>query len=134
MTSASESKTISVRIGRSAHDVYELTASPHAFARWASGLGKPLRGEGNVWVFEGEEGEVSVRFTERNAYGVLDHYVLLPDGNEIYIPMRVIANGTGSEVLFTLFRVPGMSDEKFARDVAWVERDLNTLKAWCETR
>src|SRR2546430_8233611 len=34
----------------------------------------------------------------------------------IYIPMRVIANGAGSEVLFTLFRLPDTTDETFARD------------------
>jgi hypothetical protein len=36
--------------------------------------------------------------------------------------MRVIANGTGSEVLFTLFRLPDMTVEAFARDAEWVER------------
>jgi hypothetical protein len=127
-----ESKTISVRIERSAHDVYDFTASPASFARWASGLGKPLREEGAVWVFEGPESPVKVRFSERNAYGVLDHHVLLPDGSEIYIPLRVIANGTGCEVLFTLFRPPGISGEKFDADAQWVARDLNTLKALVE--
>ena len=132
MTHTLESKTISIRIERSARDVYDFTASPPSFARWASGLGKPLCDDGAVWEFEGAEGPVKVRFTARNAYGVLDHFVLLPDGNEICIPMRVIANGAGSEVLFTLFRVPGMSEEKFAADTDWVARDLNTLKGLLE--
>ena len=99
---------------------------------WASGLGKPLGNEGTVWQFEGENGPVKVRFTKSNAYGVLDHYVELPDGSEIYVPMRVIANGMGSEVMFTLFRVPGMTDEKFAADAEWVMRDLNRLKELLE--
>lgn len=42
--------------------------------------------------------------------------------------MRVVANGSGSEVIFTLFRQPGMSDEQVTEDAAWVERDLGTLK------
>ena len=75
---------------------------------------------------------MKVRFTKSNSYGVLDHYVELPDGSEIYVPMRVIANGTGSEVMFTLFRVPGMTDEKFAADAEWVMRDLNRLKELLE--
>jgi hypothetical protein len=123
-----ESKMISVSIQRSLQDVYDFTAPPASFARWASGLGKPLGNEGTVWRFEGEGGPVKIRFTEPNAYGVLDHYVALPDGSEIYVPMRVVANGTGSEVMFTLFRVPGMDDEKFAADAQWVMRDLNRLK------
>jgi hypothetical protein len=71
---------------------------------------------------------MKVRFTERNRFGVLDHYVIPEPGLEIYIPMRVISNGTGSEVLFTLFRLSDMSAEKFAQDAEWVKRDLNVLK------
>lgn len=71
---------------------------------------------------------MKVRFTERNSFGVLDHYVITGPGLEIYIPMRVISNGTGSEVIFTLFRLSDMSDEKFAEDAEWVKRDLNALK------
>jgi len=134
MMQMAESKTISIQIERSLRDVYDFTAPPASFAQWASGLGKPLGNEGDLWRFEGESGPVKVRFTERNAYGVLDHYVELPDGSEIYVPMRVVANGTGSEVLFTLFRVPGMNDEKFAADAAWVMRDLNRLKALLEAQ
>jgi hypothetical protein len=48
--------------------------------------------------------------------------------------MRTVANGTGTEVLFTLFRVQGMSDEKFAADAQWVTRDLNALKALLEAQ
>jgi hypothetical protein len=42
--------------------------------------------------------------------------------------MRVLANGSGSEVVFTLFRLPDMSDEKYAEDMQLVERDLRGLK------
>jgi hypothetical protein len=52
---------------------------------------------------------------------------------EIYVPLRVVANGdAGSEVLLTLFRRPGMSDEKFAADAEWVLSDLRKLKALLE--
>jgi len=42
--------------------------------------------------------------------------------------MRVVPNGSGSEVIFTLFQLAGMSDEKCAEDIRWVEQDLKTLK------
>jgi hypothetical protein len=73
-----------------------------------------------------------MRFTALNGYGVLDQYVELPDGSEIYMPMRVISNGSGTEAQFTLFHVPGMSDEKFAGDAQWLLRDLNRLKELLE--
>jgi hypothetical protein len=50
-------------------------------------------------------------------------------GPEIYVPMRVIPNGDGAEVLFTLFRQPDMSDAKFAADAEWAGCDLLVLKA-----
>jgi hypothetical protein len=45
------------------------------------------------------------------------------------MPLRVIENGAGAEVSLTLFRRPGMTDEKFAADADWVRRDLATLAA-----
>lgn len=40
----------------------------------------------------------------------------------------MIANGEGAEVMLTLFRQPGMTDEDFARDAKWITRDLPALK------
>jgi hypothetical protein len=40
------------------------------------------------------------RFVKRNEFGVLDHYVNPAPGVEVYVPMRVLANGSGSEVIF----------------------------------
>ncbi|UYW25920.1 hypothetical protein OKC48_22015 [Methylorubrum extorquens] len=62
----------------------------------------------------------------------MDHWVDLGDGRVVYVPMRVIANGEGSEVMLTLFRQPDMSDEKLAEDEAWVRRDLASLKRLAE--
>ena len=70
-----------------------------------------------------------IRFTGRNPFGVMDHHVALGTGTEVHVPMRVVPNGAGAEVLVTLFRRPGMSDEAFAADAAWVRRDLLALKA-----
>lgn len=73
-------------------------------------------------------GKVTVRFTENNTLGVLDHDVILESGATVHNPMRVMANGDGSEVAFSLFQRPEMSDEAFAADAAAVTRDLAKLK------
>jgi hypothetical protein len=103
-------------IERDALDVYNFISDPKNLPRWASGL----------------SAAVKVRFVERNKYGVLDHYVSVGSGNEVYMPMRVFPNGEGAEVLLTVFRQPGMSEEKFAEDTHWVRRDLEALKALLE--
>jgi len=75
-----------------------------------------------------------VRFVKRNAFGVLDHDVVLESGATIHNPIRVVPNGAGSEVMFTLLRQAGVPAEKFAEDAKAVERDLRTLKALLEER
>ena len=52
----------------------------------------------------------------------------LPDGRMFYSPIRVLADDDGCEVVFTLRRLPGVSDEELARDAATVQEDLARLK------
>jgi hypothetical protein len=79
-------------------------------------------------------GKIRIKFAEKNTFGVLDHEVILESGVRIENPMRVIANGEGSEIFFTLIRQPEMSDEKFEEDAKWVEKDLKILKGLLEGR
>lgn len=127
-----QSKTLSIYIERPQSQVYEFLAEPAHFAQWASGLGNGLQPDGGDWIAQTEAGPVRVQFTPRNAYGVLDHRVLLPDGSAVEVPMRAIANGEGCEVLLTLLRQPAMSDAQFASDADWVLRDLQALKMLLE--
>jgi hypothetical protein len=125
-----EARTISISIGRPWRELYDAIWQPMIFPRWASGLSRSsLEKDGDAWKAEGPEGRVRIRFTDHNPFGVMDHYVEVGTGTEIYVPMRVIPNGDGAEVLLTLFRQPGMSDAKFQADAEWVARDLLALKA-----
>lgn len=124
-----ESRTISISINRNWNEVYEAVWRPEDFPKWASGLSaSSLARDGDAWKAEGPEGQVRIRFTGHNAFGVMDHTVDAGTGPEIYVPMRIIRNGEGAEVQLTLFRQPGMSDAEFAADAEWVARDLLALK------
>lgn len=123
-------RTISISINRNWREIYEDVWRPEDFAKWASGVSKsPLAKDGETWKAEGPEGTVRILFTAHNAFGVMDHYVDAGNGTIIYVPLRIIQNGEGAEVLLTLFRQRGMSDAKFAADAEWVARDLLALKA-----
>jgi len=134
MATMYQSRNLSVQIRRNPRDVYNFTSVPENFPRWASGLGKSLKRKNGEWIAETPQGPIKVRFTERNEFGILDHYVIPESGVEIYIPMRVIPNGSGSELIFTLFRLSDVSDEKFAEDAEWVMRDLAALKNLLEAQ
>jgi uncharacterized protein YndB with AHSA1/START domain len=124
---------ICVYIARPPAEVYEFASDPRNLPRWAAGLARSeVRQDGDAWVADAPFGTVRVTFAERNAFGVMDHDVTLESGVIVHNPMRVLPRGEGSELVFTLIRRPGVSDEEFAKDAAAVEKDLRSLKQLLE--
>ncbi len=124
---------LSTYIARRPSEVYEFASNPRNLPLWAVGLARSeVDRDGDEWIVEAPFGKVRMRFAERNAFGVMDHDVTLESGTTVHNPMRVVPHGEGSELLFTLMRQPGMSDEQFAKDKAAVEADLKTLKRLLE--
>ena len=111
---------------------YERAHAPTFFAEWAAGMSSSLHQEGDRWIAETPAGQAEVHFSPHNDFGVLDHHVMLPGGQDVYIPLRMIENGDGTEVSLWLFRQPEMDDAAFERDAGMVEKDLDTLKALLE--
>jgi hypothetical protein len=124
-----ESAHVSTSIDRPAAEVYAFAADPRNLARWAAGLAQ-REGElvDGAWVVESPMGRVAVRFAPPNAYGILDHDVTLPSGETVNNPVRVIANGDGCDVIFTVHRRSGVTAEAFAADTDAVATDLATLR------
>jgi hypothetical protein len=103
-------------------DVYEYASDPADLPEWAPGLGRSVENVEGQWLVKTPTGCVGFAFVERNKYGVLDLDVTLPSGEVIYNPMRVIPDGDGCEVVFTLRRLRDMSD------AGLVQADLARLK------
>jgi uncharacterized membrane protein len=127
-------KHISVAINRPATDVYEFVSHPGNLPKWAAGLSGSIRKVGEDWIADSPMGAVKVKFADKNKFGILDHDIILPSGVSVYNPMRVFPNGDGSEVVFTLYRRPGMSEQMFAEDAKAVIRDLQALKVLLENQ
>lgn len=132
MTRVLQSKTLTVSIESQPKDVYGFVSDPGNLPKWATAFCQSVRRSDGEWIVDTPDGPMKVRFVEYNEFGVLDHYVSPMPGVEILIPMRVVSNGSGSEVIFTLLRSPNMSAEQFAEDVRLVEHDLRTLKGTLE--
>jgi hypothetical protein len=133
MAGTSESRNLSVSIERDAEAVYAFLSLPENFPKWASGLGSLHQANGQ-WIADTPDGPMTVRFSEANAFGVLDHWVSPPSSAPIYIPLRVVPNGSGCELIFTLFRQPDMDQVKFQADAQWVMRDLKAAKQLLEVK
>ena len=128
----SDSLHLSEHLSRPAPEVYVFARDPRNLPRWSAGLGGSIEERDGRWVADSPMGEVEVRFVPENPYGVLDHDVVLPDGTTVTNPLRVLADGDGCEVVFTLRRQPGMDDEAFDADAAAIRRDLATLRRLLE--
>ncbi|MEZ3501016.1 polyketide cyclase [Pantoea sp. KPR_PJ] len=124
------SQVVSQTIARNWLDLYETIWRPDYFAKWASGLSSSkLEQEGNYWRAQGPQGPVRLRFTPHNPFGVMDHWTDSGFGKEIYMPMRVVANEQGAEIVMVVYRQPLLSDQKFFQEIEWVRSDLARLNS-----
>jgi hypothetical protein len=123
-----KSRTISISINRDPKIVYEFVSNLQNLPKWASMAFRSIKQENGEWIVETPQGSAKVSLTERNQFGVLDHYVKISAGIQVFVPMRVVHNCDGSEVIFTIFQTVDMTDERFIEDIKMVEQDLNNLK------
>ena len=127
-----KSKTLTVSVKCEPQKACRFVTNPENLPKWATAFCKSVRKEKEEWIVETAQGPVTIRFVPKNDLGVADHYVTPSPGVDIYVPMRVVANGADSEIMLTLFQLADMSDDVYARDIQWVERDLRTLKGMLE--
>lgn len=130
----SESLHLAIHVQRSAADVYAYASDPAHLPEWATGLSGSIEQRQGRWYADSPMGEVEVAFVPDNPHGVLDHDVTLPDGTTVTNPLRVLPDGDDSEVVFTLRRRAGVTDEELDADAEAVRADLATLKRVVETR
>jgi hypothetical protein len=132
MSSLMETRYVATSIQRSPEDVYRFASDPRNVTAWAAGLAGRIEPAGDEWLADSPLGKVRIRFTPSNPHGVLDHDVTIESGVTFHNPMRVMPNGSGSEVVFVLFRRPDVSDAEFEADARAIARDLETLKRLLE--
>jgi hypothetical protein len=114
-------------------DVWAFASDPENIASWASGLASGLIRDGEDWLGDGGPiGRIRVRFAPPNPFGILDHTVTLEDGTAVFNPMRVVQNGNGALVTFTLFQRPDQDAAAVDADAAHILRDLTRLKTLME--
>ena len=131
-------RTVSTSIDAAPDVVYAFVADAFNMARWAPGFCQTIAADpavANGWRITTADGvQAQARFVAANAHGIVDHWVTLPEAGEVYVPMRVVANEAGSEVLLTIFRQPSMSDAQWDADCQAVTADLERLKALLEAK
>ena len=120
--------TISISINHPREKVYQFASNPENFPKWLAFVKSVSKKSDRVWNAESDLGKIEIELSPENEFGIIDHTVKLPDGTKVYNPLRVIENGEGSEVIFTLFKMPNKTDEEVNADSKLVKADLKTLK------
>ena len=130
-------RTVSISIEAPPAAVYEFVADALNMPRWAPGFCQTITPDADAergWRITTADGTPAhARFIAPNTLGIVDHWVTVGDV-EVYVPLRVVANGTGSEVVVTVFRQAAMSDKQWDDDAKAVSEDLARLKALLEAK
>ena len=128
------SHTISLSIDYPYEDAYRFLANPLNYGEWAAvdrDTFRPL-GDGDWAAMTNFGGMRHFRFTPPNSFGVLDHAVFVPGEQLLWTPMRIMPNQEGTELTFTFYQRPGMSEEEFTSAIEWITTDFLTLKTLLE--
>jgi hypothetical protein len=131
-------ETVKVTIDASFAEVTGFIADPkNAHIIGSDFFAGPLKKlEGDEWLATVPRmgGEVRYRHDVTLDDGVIDIYLAAP-GEDFGppLPVRVVPNGDGVDVLWTLARFPGVSDEEWDQNVNSMKRELERVKARLES-
>jgi Polyketide cyclase / dehydrase and lipid transport len=121
-------EAIHVSILAPPQQVFDFLADVNHWKTWAPWVRAVVGKSGRDWTLETDGGTMHLRFVEPNSLGVLDHTVTLASGVSIYNSMRVLANGSGSELVMFVFQTPPATSEQFEQDVRAVREDFARIK------
>jgi RNA recognition motif-containing protein len=110
-----------------ADDVMDFLANPQNLPRWNRAFCRSVRRQGDKWIMESAEGSVAVKFLRDDRAGVLDQ-VMGKAGREWMLPLRVLPNGQGTEVVLTLIQGTEDSENEFHRQLNRAQQGLRDLK------
>ena len=127
--STNRSETRSVTVAAPPSTVLDYVGDARRLPEWAPAFARAVRPAGEHWLVDTGAGEAEIDVRVSRERGTVD-IVSTADSRGVFT--RVIANGDGSEYVFTQFFPAGTSEDAVARQVAVVEGELATVRAACE--
>lgn len=130
-----QSSTAQVGIARPWREVCSFLAQPLQYARWALWIGASLREHEGEWTVRlPRGGRAKLRFSEPNAFGVADHWLVRDEERSVFVALRALPNDDGCEVLLTFFREDGISKAEWNERQPAMQASLHALKHLLEAR
>ncbi len=112
--------------------VFEFVANPQNLPLWSQSFCLSVFQHEEAWFVESPHGPVQVHLQADPQTGVIDQYLFPSPEIQVMIPMRVVANGEGTEFIFTLFQPDDIAEEDYQQEIYWVEQELQMLKQQLE--
>jgi hypothetical protein len=121
--------TIDAPLAQVAADLGDPTTHPEWATEFYAGPVRPTPGGEFVATVPMMGGQVRHKIDADIARGILDLY-FAPPGAPYGppLPVRLVPNGDGVDVLWTLARFPGVSDQAWQQGLAAMARELQALK------
>jgi hypothetical protein len=128
-TNRSETRSISIQAAPDA--VLDFVGDARNLPRWAPNFARSVRPDGAHWLINAgpDEGRIDVRVAREQ--GTVDILSAADPRRGAF--SRVVANGEGSEYLFTLFFPDPAGEDAVAAQMAVVETELRSVRDLCET-
>lgn len=124
----SRSAIKSVDIKSSVDKVYAFIAEPLNWPQYAViNMRSVERGENDWYKTVTKFGEGQLKMHLAKELGIFDHTWKDPQASW-RVPARVVKNGEGATVMFTLFQPPMMTDEQFDKAMDEMDIEMKQLK------
>ena len=128
------SSTVSLSIRRPVDEVYAFLFDPANLVHWVFGGDQGLRQlSEREWAVETAVGPRVMRYSGRNEAGILDYWSTAEGTSPHLMPMRVFANGEGTELTQTFHQRPEHSIAQWQSTIEWCMADLYAMKSVLET-
>jgi len=122
------SRTITMSVSRKTGDVFDaILDSPPKM------MSDAKQNDDDSWSFSTSRGYANLKFKHNKTFGILDH-LYVDDETSWEVPMRVVSNGDDSEVIITIVKPPGLTDEQFDERTKELEIAFGNLKKILEKK
>jgi hypothetical protein len=123
-------ETRSIAIAAAPETVLDLVGDARALPRWAPDFARSVRPDGEHWIVDNGRQEVRIDVRVEREAGTVDF--VSADDPRLGAFTRVLANGGGSEYLFTSLFPDGTDGAAVAVRLAVIESELETVRDLCE--
>jgi hypothetical protein len=125
-------ETSSISIAAPPADVFEFVAEPTNLPRWAPAFASSIRPDGERWIVSSSTGEAPIVVAADKTARTVD---ILADADRTRGAFaRILPNGGGSEMLFSLLFGTEASADEVAAQMLTVRDELEAVRRFVERR